>query len=346
MQDKDYLIRCLHLAKLSGKSVRPNPHVGAVIVYNDRIIGEGFHEKYGGPHAEVNAINSVLEKDKIFLIKSTIYVSLEPCCHTGNTPPCTDLIIKNKIPRVCIAEVDPSDKVNSKGIQILRQNGIEVNVIEIPTNELTAPFKVNQLLKRPYIQLKFAKSKDNYIGYKDKQIWLSNETSKVFTHKLRAYTDAVLIGTNTAIIDNPALTLRAYPGNAPARVVLDRTGRIPIENLLLSDSLPCIIFTENVRPLVRNNKRQIKINFSSPDFINTMLLELYRLNIFHVMIEGGATILKAFISANLWEEAVIIQTPKVLNTGIKAPNINGRIRSTIQSNEDQILIVENPTHEF
>lgn len=340
MQDKDYLLRCLDLAMTSGKSVRPNPHVGAVIVYNNRIIGEGCHEHFGGPHAEVNAVKSVKEQDRKFLSQSTIYVSLEPCCHTGNTPPCTDLIIEQKIPRVCIAAVDPTDKVNGKGIKRLQENGVEVKFIDIPTNHLTSVFKTNILKKRPYIQLKFAKSKDNFIGQKDKQIWLSNETSRIFTHKLRSYSDAILIGTNTAIIDNPSLTLRDYPGNAPQRVILDRTGKIPISHTLLSDAFPCIIFTENFRSLPEV-KQQIKIDFSSPVFIDNLLKELFNLNIYHLMVEGGATLFKSFVKLNLWDEAHVINTKKMLYSGVKAININGRIRERYNLDGDELFVIEN-----
>jgi diaminohydroxyphosphoribosylaminopyrimidine deaminase/5-amino-6-(5-phosphoribosylamino)uracil reductase len=340
MQDKDYLLRSIELALASGKSVRPNPHVGAVIVYQNRIIGEGFHEHFGGPHAEVNAVNSVKEQDRKFLSKSTIYVTLEPCCHTGNTPPCTDLIIEHKIPRVCIAEVDPTEKVKNKGIKRLKDNGVEVEIIDISTNHLTAVFKANILKKRPYIQLKFAKSKDNYIGQKDNQIWLSNETSRIYTHKLRSYTDAILIGTNTAIIDNPSLTLRDYPGSAPQRVILDRTGKIPESHILLSDELPCVIFTEEHRSLP-DLKQQIKIDFSSPDFLDNLLKELFNLNIYHLMVEGGATLFKSFVKLNLWDEAHVITTKKMLYSGVKAININGRIRDKYNLDGDELYVIEN-----
>ncbi len=341
MQDKDYLIRCIELAKLGGKEVRPNPHVGSMIVYNGKIIGEGFHETYGGSHAEVNAINSVSESNEHFLSESTIYVSLEPCCHFGITPPCTDLIIKNKIPRVCIAEIDPTQKVNSKGINQLKKNGIEVVIIPIPEFDPIAEFRVNQLKQRPFVQLKFAKSKDHYIGQKDKQIWLSNETSNVYTHKLRSYTDAILIGTNTALIDNPSLTLRNFPGKPPMRIILDREGKIPDTHTLLADPSPCIIFTEHKRNIPNSNKQQIEIDFLNENFIDILLKKLHSMNVYHLMVEGGAAILKSFVRSNNWDEAVVIRTTKVLSNGLKAININGKIKSGFTLGNDEVLVIKN-----
>ena len=340
MQDKDYLLRCIELAKLGGKDVRPNPHVGAIIVYNNRIIGEGYHMKYGESHAEVNAVNSVSKSDKKYLPHSTIYVSLEPCCHFGNTPPCTDLIIENKIPRVCIAEVDPYEKVNQKGIEVLRNNGVVVDVIDTIDHDTLAEFRVNHIKNRPFVQLKVAKSKDNYIGKKGQQIWLSNDASNIFTHKLRAYTDAILIGTNTAIVDNPSLTLRNFLGATPKRIVLDREGKIPLTHTLLSDPHPCIIFTENLRDL-SSFKKQIKIDFSQENFIDNLLQQIKSLGILHIMVEGGAKLLKSFVNSNIWDEAVIINTPKILSEGIKAININGKIKSNFQLNEDKVVVLEN-----
>lgn len=341
MQDKDYLRRCLDLAILGGKHVRPNPLVGAVIVYNNRIIGEGYHEKYGGPHAEVNAINSLKAEDEPLLSKSTIYVSLEPCCHYGNTPPCTDLIIKHRIPRVCIAEVDPTEKVKSKGIQKLRDHGIHVDVIEIHGNYSTAEFRAINLSSRPFVQLKFAKSKDNFMGQKESQIWLSNDTSSIFTHKLRSYTDAILVGTNTALLDNPSLTLRNYPGNAPKRILLDRTGRIPLTHSLLSDAIPSIIITENKRDLANKNKQQIYIDFSSDNFIKHLLEKLYQLGIHHLMVEGGGAVLKSFVKANCWDEAVVINTQKILNDGIRAINITGKLKSKYLLGNNEVAVIAN-----
>lgn len=343
MQDKDYLIRCIELAKLGGKLVRPNPQVGAVIVHENRIIGEGYHKAFGDSHAEVNAINSVAQEDRQYLPKSTIYVSLEPCCHFGNTPPCTDLIIKNKIPKVRIFEVDPTQKVNGKGIEQLRQNGIEVKIIPLSTSSPSEIFKINQLKKRPFVQLKFAKSRDNFIGQKGAQVWLSNDKSNIFTHKLRAYTDAILVGTNTAIIDNPTLNLRNYPGKSPKRVVLDREGKIPKSHTLLSDSDPCIIFTETPRKHLIKVKQQIVIDFSSESFIDDLLKKLFEMQIYHLMVEGGAALIKSFVKTQNWDEAVIINTSIELLTGIKAINLNGVLVKDYQLGEDKVHVIRSST---
>lgn len=341
MRDKDYLKRCLQLARNGGKAARPNPLVGAVIVHNDCIIGEGFHRQFGGPHAEVNAVNSVDDEDKKYLAESTIYVSLEPCCHFGNTPPCTNLIIENKIPRVCIAEIDPSQKVNSKGIKQLEDHGISVEIIPIENNHLLDEFKVYQFQKRPFVQIKFAKSKDNFLGTHDRQIWLSNDFSKVFTHKMRAYTDAILIGTNTAVIDNPSLTLREHPGTQPLRVVLDREGRIPLSHTLLSDNLPCLIITQRPRNHGKLHKEEVVLNFSDENFLNVLLEELYKRGIYHLTVEGGAQMHKSFLAQNLWDEALVISTPKLIGAGVKAPNINGTLKEKYKFGEDKIALIKN-----
>jgi len=341
MQDKDYLLRSLQLAKKGGKSVRPNPQVGAVIVHDGRIIGEGYHKKYGEAHAEVNAINDVAPKNRKLLSESTIYVSLEPCCHFGNTPPCTDLIIRHHIPRVCISEIDPTQKVNNKGIRQLQENGISVEIIPLSENHTLAEFRVNELQSRPYVQLKLAKSKDNYIGKADQQIWLTNPITNSYTHKLRAYTDAILVGTNTALVDNPTLNVRNYIGASPLRVVLDRSGKIPKTHALLSDNLPTLIITEVERPDLKSNKTQLLMNFTSKSFIEYLLSQLYQSGIHHLLVEGGAQLHKSFLKTNTWDEAVIIETPHVLQDGIKAPNIHGKLLSTLQLGDDKVLTVKN-----
>ena len=341
MQDSDYLKRCIALAQKGGSHVRPNPQVGAVVVYDNKIIGEGYHARYGGPHAEVNAINSVIEDSKKYLSESTIYVSLEPCCHFGLTPPCTDLIIRNKLKRVCIAELDPTFKVNQKGVNRLITHGVEVDIVKISDNYAISEFIANQIHERPFIQLKFAKSSDHYIGKKDEQVWLSSKTSNIFTHKLRAYTDGILVGTNTALIDNPSLTLRNYPGNFPKRILLDRSGRVPESHDLLSDGIGCILITENLRPNLGKEIEQVNLDFDSENFLEELLKALFDRGIHHLIVEGGAKLLKSFLKANLWDEAVIIECPVELKEGIKAPNINGKLIKTLQLEQDNISIIRN-----
>ncbi|MDF1694990.1 MAG: bifunctional diaminohydroxyphosphoribosylaminopyrimidine deaminase/5-amino-6-(5-phosphoribosylamino)uracil reductase RibD [Saprospiraceae bacterium] len=339
MHDRHYLQRCLDLAKLGGSKVRPNPMVGAVILYKGKILGEGYHKEYGGPHAEVNAVNSVKIEDQYLLTKSTLYVSLEPCCHSGKTPPCTDLIIRHKIPKVVIAQLDPSEKVHSKGVQKLQDHGIEVKLIEMKHIDHIAEFKAVHIHHRPFVQLKFAKSKDNYLGISDKQVWLSNDISSIYSHRLRANTDAILVGTNTAVIDNPSLTLRNYPGKAPLRIVLDRTGRIPKTHALLSDNLKTLVITETHRKNLNNHKMQWILDFESENFVDELLSKLLNFNIYHLLIEGGASMHKTFISKKIWDEAVIIQTEKILESGIKAPHLNGRLKKQYTIDNNEIFVV-------
>ena len=343
MQDKIYFQRCFDLAELGGRKVRPNPKVGSVIVYKDRIIGEGYHKVKGNHHAEVNAVNSIKKDDRHLLKKSTIYVSMEPCHHFGSTPPCVNLIIKHKIPKIRIALPDPTKKVFYKSIEKLRSLGRDVSILETVSQakDLVSEFEVVHLKKRPFIQIKMAKSADNFIGQEECQVHLTNQYTNVFTHKLRAYTDAILIGTNTALIDNPSLTLRHFPGNQPTRVVLDREGKLPQDLILLSDDLPTIIVSEKKDYPLIEEKSLIVLDFGAEDFLNNLSVELLNQNVFHLMVEGGAQLIKSFLNANLWDEAIVINTPKKINSGTKAPHIHGRLHSKLKVDGDTVNIIRN-----
>ena len=343
MQDKLYFQRCFDLAELGKSKVRPNPKVGSVIVFENRIIGEGYHKLVGTHHAEVNAVNSVKDEDRHLIEKSTIYISLEPCHHFGATPPCVDLIIKLGIPKIRIALPDPTEKVYFKSFEKLKSFGRDVIISEHSNRaeDLISEFEAVNIKKRPFIQIKMAKSADNFIGQENGQVHLTNQFTNIYTHKLRAYTDAILIGTNTALIDNPSLTLRNFPGKQPLRIVLDREEKLPKELTLLSDKSSTIIITEKQDYVISTGKTLIVLDFHSEHFLTNLCTELLKLNIYHIMIEGGAQIIKSFIKAKIWDEAIIISTPVYLYAGTKAPHIQGHLVDSTIIADNVIHIVKN-----
>lgn len=321
-----YMHRCLELAKNGLGNVAPNPMVGSVIVNNGRIIGEGYHQKYGQPHAEVNAINSV--KDKSLLPYSTLYVNLEPCCHYGKTPPCTDLIIQEKIPEVIIGSVDPYDVVAGKGIARLRNHGVKVKVgvLKGEAMKLNKRFFTFHQKGRPYIILKWAQTADAFIdierlpGTPARPTWITSEKLRLLVHKWRTEEQGIMVGTITALKDNPRLNVRDWTGKQPTRIVLD-------ENLTLSEKLN--IFDNTQQTLVFNQKTEknqeltqwIQTDFSSPNFLAEILRILKELQIQSIIIEGGQKLLKTFITQNMWDEARIFQGSKFFVNGLKAPTL-------------------------
>ena len=312
--------------------------VGSVIVYKDKIIGEGFHEKYGSNHAEVNAINSVI--DKSLLTKSTIYVNLEPCSHFGKTPPCSDLIIKHKIPKVVVGCIDTFSKVSGKGIQKMRKAGIEVvtGVLNKESRDLNKRFFTFHEKKRPYIILKWAESKDGFIAPIDqkKPFWMTSEKSKKLVHNWRSEEDSILIGRITAEKDNPYLTVREINGKNPIRIVIDRNLKLPKHLNLFNSDADTIIFNE-IKSSKSNNNNYIKINFNK--FINNFLKVLYKQNIQSLIVEGGTKTLQSFIDNNLWDEARVFYTGSELTAGVYSPNINGKIISSKEIDADLLEII-------
>lgn len=298
--DIKFMRRCLQLARCGEAGAPPNPMVGAVIVCDSRIIGEGYHRRCGGPHAEVNAINSVKEKD--LLSRSTIYVSLEPCAHYGKTPPCADLIIETGIRRVVIGCTDPFAKVNGLGIKKLREAGceVQVGVLEQECRELNRRFFTFHEKHRPWIILKWAQSNDGFIG-KDERVILSNALTQTLVHRLRARSGAILVGTNTALMDNPTLTTRFWPGPTPLRLTIDRRGTLPPTLHLKDNSTPTVIY--------------------SHENIEEILADLYARGIQSLLVEGGAKLLQSFIEKGLWDEARIETAPLCLGQGTKAPTL-------------------------
>ena len=315
-----FMKRCFALAEKGIGRVAPNPMVGCVIVHNDNIIGEGFHQQFGEAHAEVNAINSVT--DKSVLQEATLYVNLEPCAHFGKTPPCANLIIQYKIKQVVIANFDSNPLVAGKGIAQLREAGIEVleKVLEKEGRFLNRRFFTFHEKKRPYIILKWAKSSDNFFApIGGQQLWLTGEKAKRLTHQWRTEERGILVGTHTALIDNPQLTARLYEGNNPTRIVIDKEN-VLIDKLAIKDQqAPTIIFNQSITK-TSNNLTYIAIDFNQ-NVIEQMLGKLMELNISSVIIEGGAFTINHFIQQNIWDEARVFTAPLTLNKGIPSPSL-------------------------
>ena len=329
VEDQKYLKRCIELALQGAGYVSPNPMVGSVIVYDNQIIGEGYHMKFGQAHAEVNAVNDVFAKHenaKELLRSSTIYVNLEPCSHFGKTPPCADLIISNEIPRVVVGCRDPFDQINGKGIEKLKNAGIEV-IEDILTDEclkLNKRFFTRIQKQRPYIILKWAQTSDGFFAPADKsQKWISSQNAKQLVHRWRTEEDAVLVGKNTALADNPRLNSREWPGRDPIRIVIDRRLDLPEDLHVFDQSQDTIIFNEQKTDLVDRIKYLELEDFDNllPQLI---AYQLYLMDIQSLIVEGGAETLNLFIKAGLWDEARVFTSPKNWNSGIPAPILSGK----------------------
>jgi diaminohydroxyphosphoribosylaminopyrimidine deaminase/5-amino-6-(5-phosphoribosylamino)uracil reductase len=314
--------RCLDLASLGFGKVDPNPMVGALLVYDNKIIGEGFHQEYGQAHAEVNCINSVKEQHQHLIEKSTLYVSLEPCNHYGKTPPCADFIIAHKIPKVVVACTDPFEKVNGSGIKKLSDSGVEVitGILEKEAIELNKRFFTFHQQKRPYIILKWAQSENQFIsGFQGKPIRISNALTDILVHKWRSEEAAIMVGTNTVMLDNPSLTTRNWIGKNPIRIYIDRNLKIEKTAKILDQSAPTIILNQQINKTEGVNEF-IQIDFER-EIIPQLIELLYQKDVQSVIIEGGAKLLQTFIDACIWDEARIItnQTMDIEN-GIASPN--------------------------
>ena len=336
--------RCLELAKLGAGNVAPNPMVGAVLVYNDMIIGEGYHQQYGGPHAEVNCINNVSEENVMNIPKSTLYVSLEPCSHFGKTPPCADLIIANKIPSVIIGCKDSYKEVAGKGIEKLETAGIdvEVGVLESEAKELNKRFFMFHEKKRPFIILKWAQSADGKIAKADfSSVAISNDQTNKLMHRWRSEEDAIMVGTNTALHDNPSLTTRHWPGKNPVRVVIDKKLSLPASLNLFDKKVRTIIFN-NIKQEENENLSFYKID-DQEDILEQMLATLYQLKIQSIFVEGGAKLLQSFIDRELWDEVIIITNEALqIGEGIAAPKfVSPKLLATKKINSDKISFYKN-----
>ena len=337
--DEMYMSRCIQIATNGLGTTYPNPFVGSVIVHNNKIIGEGFTSEYGGPHAEVNAINSV--KNPELLKESTLYVTLEPCSHHGKTPPCADLIIKKEIPRVVIGTLDPFSKVNGQGYLRLLKNGVDVtlNILENECLELNKRFLTFHQKKRPYIILKWAQTEDGYMGRDDIQKWITNQYSKQLVHKWRTEEEAILVGKNTALIDNPQLNSRLWNGKNPLRIAIDKNLAIPRSFHLFDQSQPTVIFN-SLEDFEEENLILKKIDFSEK-IVSQVIDYLYQKNIQSLIIEGGSDTIQYFIETNLWDEARILSSDTIWNEGILAPRIKGTRIGKYRFLNDELNIFEN-----
>jgi len=336
--------RCFDLALNGAGHAAPNPLVGAVLVHDSKIIGEGYHAYFGGPHAEVNAIASVNEKQKKLLPHSTLFVNLEPCNHQGKTPPCTDLIINSGIKQVVIANRDPSPLVSGKGIARLKKAGFEVlsGICEEEGAWLNRRFFTFHQKKRPYIILKWAQSADGFFTKdSNEQHWITGERSKRLVHRWRSEEVAVMVGTNTLKVDNPKLTSRLWlNGKQPARIILDRNLELPEKLNVFNSSAPTIVFTEK-KSKDKKNIRYIQTAFGK-NHLEKMMAELYQSEILSVLVEGGAKLLNAFIEQSLWDEARIFTGKAFFSQGVRAPDINGKLISqeTLGNDMLRILVID------
>lgn len=323
-----YMRRCLQLALLGMAEVAPNPMVGAVLVHNDMILGEGYHQKYGGPHAEVECIRQVQTEFIPLISSATLYVSLEPCNHEGKTPPCTDLIIKSNIRKVVVACRDPYEKVRGSGIQTLKNAGIEVieSCLENEAKEINRRFFTFHQQQRPYIILKWAQTKDRFIGIRGKCIKISNPASDRLVHKWRSEEAAILVGTQTALVDNPMLTNRLHPGKSPVRILIDLFLEVPQSHHLLMDANPTIIINTLVQD-DRSQKMYYKVG-EDENVLAVIINLMHQRNLTSLIVEGGATTIQGFIDAGLWDEARVITGDISLHDGIPSPAIHSSLIKT------------------
>ena len=364
-KDEIYIERCLQIAKNGLGTTQPNPMVGSVIVYNDKIIGEGYTSPYGGSHAEVNAIDRVM--DKSLLDKSTLYVTLEPCSHYGKTPPCSDLIIKYKIPKVVIGCVDDNPAVSGKGIKKLRASGcnVVVGVLQEKCKQHHRRFFTFHNKKRPYIILKWAQTADGFIAPQDKKekkpVWITNQYSRQLVHKWRAEEQAILVGTNTVNEDNPSLTVRDWVGNNPIRVVLDKDLKLDTSLSIFDSKANTIVISNDTikRETTEGNDWSIHPPYNATVYVNENTVKasitwkndmqiakqicevLYKSQINSLIIEGGAKTLQTFIDENLWDEARVFVGNVLFGKGLKAPEIKGKIASELNLLDDTLKIYKN-----
>lgn len=362
--------RCLELAEIGLRDAMPNPSVGAVLVHLGRIIGEGFTSPYGGPHGEVNCINSVQEQDLHFIPNSTLYVSLEPCSHYGKTPPCCDLIIQQQIQNIVIGTADPYEKVAGNGIRKLREAGknVVVGVLEKECRDINRRFFTFHEKKRPYIILKWAESVDGFLtpivrladgqtfrhsdstlrqalgGIENpdrpedkKPVWITNQYSRQLVHKWRSEEAAILVGTQTVLDDNPGLDVRDWTGPDPVRVVLDRTGRIGEGYAVKNQKIKTIILTEKEN--CTNLENLIFENVAFDDNLAANVAEvLYRHNLLSVIIEGGRQTLQTFIDAGLWDEARVFRGETSFGSGTSAPKLSGEVIHKGAIGKDELIL--------
>lgn len=330
-----FMRRALELAEWGRGYVSPNPLVGCVIVHEDRIIGEGWHREYGGPHAEVNAVNSV--ENQALLSESTVYVTLEPCAHWGKTPPCANLLVEKKVKKVVIAATDSNPLVGGRGIEILKNAGIEVEtgILEKDARWQNRRFFAQIEKQGPYVILKWAQTQDGFVARENfDSKWISNSHSRQLVHKWRAEEDAILVGKNTAAYDNPRLDVRDWMGKNPIRVVLDSKLELSSELNLFDQSIPTLVFNA-LKSDNKDNLAWIKLPEITPE---TVLKELHSRQIQSLIVEGGSQVIHQFIQSGLWDEARIFTAPTQFRRGISAPRLNQNPSETLSIDTDRLDI--------
>lgn len=351
MQDQNssnysqYMLRCLELAGWGTGHVAPNPMVGAVLVFNDRIIGEGYHRKFGEAHAEVNCINSVKKEDRGLIKESVLFVSLEPCSHFGKTPPCSDLIIKHKIPKVVIGCRDVFPMVNGKGMAKLKEVGIAVEsgILAGESKELNKRFFTFHEKHRPYIILKWAQTKNGFIAAQGPdRLRISNEYTNRLVHKWRSEEASILVGTNTALQDDPELTTRLYKGHSPLRLVIDMDLSLPLHLNLFNNNYPTIVFNLMKHEMNNTAVRYYQVS-NDVSIVHQILDALYQLKIQSLIVEGGARLIQSFIDEGSWDEArIITNTGLEISQGLPAPILSPGKKISEQSLlTDQVQIFRN-----
>lgn len=340
---ESFMQRCLDLAILGMGDVAPNPMVGCVIVHQGLIIGEGYHQQFGQAHAEVNAIQAVLSPE--LLAQSTLYVSLEPCAHFGKTPPCADLIIKSGIPHVVIGTIDPFVKVAGAGIERMEKAGIkvEVGLLEKECRELNRRFFTFHAQKRPYVILKWAQTLDGFMDTDRTETqhptWITNAISKRLVHKQRSQESAILIGTNTAAYDNPALTVREWTGNQPIRMVLDRALRLDHSLCVFDQKAPTWIFTREEQSNAQD-LRYIRLDYNR-DILPQIMAALYNHQVLSLIVEGGSILLNSFLQAGLWDEAFVYTGNQYFGKGVPAPHILGETMGYENLDDCKLHVIRN-----
>lgn len=340
--DEKYMRRALQLAAQGAGHASPNPMVGAVIVHNGRIIGEGFHRCCGQGHAEVNAVASVSEADRRLLPESTIYVTLEPCSHYGKTPPCAKLLVDVGLRRVAVGTLDPFEKVRGRGVEMLLRAGaeVEVGVLEDECWQLNRRFFAAHVNRRPWVQLKWAQTADGFIGLPqgsaERPLHISTPVTLALMHRERAMADAIVVGARTAMADDPSLTTRLWPGTSPLRVVLDRRLSVVAAGCrLLADGLPTIVYN-GLKDAHEGSVTYVKLDTSRPD---AWLADLYARGVTSVMVEGGRQILDQMLAAGAWNEVRLELGTRVVGQGVEAPAFSPVHGCSVASADGNLIVI-------
>lgn len=329
------MARALQLARYGGGRVAPNPRVGCVIVYEDRILGEGYHEEFGGPHAEINALKSIADRDRHLLPEATVYVTLEPCAHQGKTPPCANRLVQERVKKVVVAMADPHEKVAGKGIAILQAGGITVatGILEKESRAINRPFITYHTAKRPFVTLKWAQSADYFLGKKEVRTPLTGPMAQRITHRWRSEHQAILVGQQTARIDNPRLDTRLWPGPSPLRIVWDPDGTLPTHLHLFDGSQPTWVLTHKKTHKAPNATVH---QLPEKDWVQPLQRLLLDHQITSLLVEGGAFTLQAFIEEAWWDAFQVWTAPVKLGEGIPAPGLPGSVAVTSKIGADQL----------